>query len=803
MENSPVLLASSLYQEPMIFWNAAQSHLPYVYIGSSKILHPRIGEPPVEEDLPSDEAVIHVIGVDPLFSHLPEDAPVKATRVVEIGPRRQPLTRIARAPVVAAPASTGSLLSPIFSSPVLATLPPDQGFVGVGEIELFGQPGLIARFETWEGPPPPGVVVRPDTPVSVERASLADDFHFSLIIFALLDTAFDDIIFRNVSVFHQNYQFEVTKRIGWHFSADLVIDESCGGLRDLLSKTLGVDEPTLSVYAFLGTSGGWDEPPSLHSFTLEGVFAGIVFKPMGGIILSRIGVRLFGIRTLKFDPDPCMALEFGFSVFGSMDVDVPDSIVPLSLDYEIQEYSGTVSLGAIVNVWKNPLGIDRFTVSIQFEDAETRQTSHLLQLMNTSFSASFALSSPWKSFVFSVSADFMYKDVLASFEGSYAPGGSFDMSASIRDVRLNTIDTLFEYIANSHLSLPDVDISIGTARISISYGKGLDISLDNVVIGDYTSLNAGLTFTSHNVLLRGDLTSDVIQFGEIELKHAFLQVTLEARGNGKQTDVIVGGDIVFLSLVLDVAVHLYRSPDASQKSLEWTVLAALTVANDYLALSKVVPEVEGTPFDLALTHAVFVAASRDDPGLGNMITSGYSFHQGENRVSMMGKRQKLSSQLGVQICAVLSEIDVLEDLMRGLVSGLTLRAGWSKAKGFELDVYLPAPTSLNLGNGITTTPFTLAIQTKPVQLILTAGINVPVAYSPTPLLFTLSLGTNLWGASATGQMSGWWVNPFGIGQNVKIGPNLALSIDIIFAQFAWTGTPRYLFWCGYQQTLTL
>jgi hypothetical protein len=29
-------------------------------------------------------------------------------------------------------------------------------------------------------------------------------------------------------------------------------------------------------------------------------------------------------------------------------------------------------------------------------------------------------------------------------------------------------------------------------------------------------------------------------------------------------------------------------------------------------------------------------------------------------------------------------------------------------------------------------------------------------------------------------MSGWWVNPFGISPNVKVGPNLALSISIIF-----------------------
>ena len=59
------------------------------------------------------------------------------------------------------------------------------------------------------------------------------------------------------------------------------------------------------------------------------------------------------------------------------------------------------------------------------------------------------------------------------------------------------------------------------------------------------------------------------------------------------------------------------------------MLAALMVNDHSLALSKVVPEIKGSPFDLALTHVVFVAASRDDPSLGNMINSGFAFRQGE------------------------------------------------------------------------------------------------------------------------------------------------------------------------------
>ena len=59
------------------------------------------------------------------------------------------------------------------------------------------------------------------------------------------------------------------------------------------------------------------------------------------------------------------------------------------------------------------------------------------------------------------------------------------------------------------------------------------------------------------------------------------------------------------------------------------MLAALMVKDNSPALSKVVPKIEGSPSDLALTHAMFVAVSRDDPSLGNMINSGFAFRQGE------------------------------------------------------------------------------------------------------------------------------------------------------------------------------
>src|ERR1700731_697625 len=51
----------------------------------------------------------------------------------------------------------------------------------------------------------------------------------------------------------------------------------------------------------------------------------------------------------------------------------------------------------------------------------------------------------------------------------------------------------------------------------------------------------------------------------------------------------------------------------------------------------------------------------------------------------------------------------------------------------------------------------------------------------------MSLSFNLIEGIATGQLHGYWNNPFGISDRIKIGPDLALSIDIIFAQFVSTG----------------
>jgi hypothetical protein len=195
---------------------------------------------------------------------------------------------------------------------------------------------------------------------------------------------------------------------------------------------------------------------------------------------------------------------------------------------------------------------------------------------------------------------------------------------------MNTVADIFEYLTGDVVDIPEIDISIGSATISIASGQGIEINLEDVSIGGHTAANAKLEINSTSVLLRGDLTSDGIEFGDVKLRNAYLQVKLESRGSarGKKVDTIIGGQVEFASLSFEAAVHIYPSA-SEQGGTEWTVLAALTSDNDTFALSKIASELDGTPFNFALTQVVFVAASKNDPSLGQMITSGYVFHEGE------------------------------------------------------------------------------------------------------------------------------------------------------------------------------
>ena len=173
------------------------------------------------------------------------------------------------------------------------------------------------------------------------------------------------------------------------------------------------------------------------------------------------------------------------------------------------------------------------------------------------------------------------------------------------------------------------------------------------------------------MLWSADLNSDVIKFGDVGLKQVFLQISLEAKGNEKKNDQIIG-EVTFSTLAFDRAAHLYKSLIP-------------------------VPRMD---------HARCVNGQRSFSGPFKGCAKNWRITTGLFELALVAKHTK--------------------------------------------------------------------------ELILSARLEIPVAHFRTAEIHTLP-DANMPNVEPTGQTTGWWENLLGIGSKVKVGPNLWLSISIIYA----------------------
>lgn len=132
---------------------------------------------------------------------------------------------------------------------------------------------------------------------------------------------------------------------------------------------------------------------------------------------------------------------------------------------------------------------------------------------------------------------------------------------------------------------------------------------------------------------------------------------------------------------------------------------------------------------------------------------------------------------------MIDSIPALNSLLRQDVTGLVLSAGWTKASGFNLMVSLPAKSTLDLGNGMRTTPISLGISTNPIELVVMADLTVPMKDS-TSLDLDPVYAMNVVSASE-------WGGPFEI-DNLKVGPDSEATFPIkivVYAQFPGCASP--------------
>ncbi|KDQ13580.1 hypothetical protein BOTBODRAFT_33588 [Botryobasidium botryosum FD-172 SS1] len=346
-----------------------------------------------------------------------------------------------------------------------------------------------------------------------------------------------------------------------------------------------------------------------------------------------------------------------------------------------------------------------------------------LTLQEVAPNVDFDLAEPLSTLEFDIYAIMEAGDTSISLYGSYSTQGDYSISAS-------GINDLYENLFGETLLPPDVDVHIGAATLTISKGDGFTLDIHDLRINKHTACDGTVSFSSHGAMLRVTIEGDVLTIGKgltdpIQNLDAYVQVAFGREEKGMTTDVILGGKFACQSNQrtaspfdrFELPIYRYSKPN--------TLVENVT-----------------------LHDAVIIVASRDDGELGALGHSGYPIKKDSHPASLI------------------------------------LCAGWSSSEGFFLDIHFPTPTTLNIGRGITTDEIELRIVLgKEPYLEVITGAKIPVEKRPEPLHFDLPLTLGATEATATGQLSakGGWNNPFGLSDQLTVGPDLALSISLCYA----------------------
>jgi hypothetical protein len=430
----------------------------------------------------------------------------------------------------------------------------------------------------------------------------------------------------------KNCSIDRTKPPGWHFDADIVFDESYGKVHQVLVTLLGIKEPTLHVRCGMGNSQVWTTPLDLNSFTLQGVFAGLTLSPCKGVTLTAIGVELFAYSTTKYAADGSIVkgMAYGFGVLGDLHLDVPGSVTPLELSFEIRDSGLNVQLSADIKMdWKDALGVKGLTVSLLHISRKLSDIhSPSAKLKDVNFSTFLSVNAPLSTFSFDVEAVMQADSTIAALAGSYSAGGDFSLTASFDRLEWTGISDIFYELFGDRLTIADLDIGIGGATLTISSQGGFSLQIRDLTIEQYGAVDGTVQFSSNGATVRASIDGDQLWFEDIQIDKAFAQISFTRAESESSTDVMLGGEISWKGFTFDAGVHLYNTP--GEEGLDWTVFGQFKATQgDGLALASLIPELKDSFLkDITLKGAAFIIASKDDPAFGVFNAAGYPAHQG-------------------------------------------------------------------------------------------------------------------------------------------------------------------------------
>ncbi|KAL8689525.1 MAG: hypothetical protein Q9218_004824 [Villophora microphyllina] len=617
-----------------------------------------------------------------------------------------------------------------------AIIPP--GFVLSGDLNAFGAlPGKLYTFQGASG----GIH---------EILALESNTTLGGLLPDLTEIDIAGIVIKNVQLeYTDDLSAPQNKTPGLRFEADIVLGGILQPLSDLLSSFFNLKEPVVHMECFLGFERDWTELTPPRTITMTGTFESILVPFGDHLTFTSCGINLRVATERQEDNTDKMVHVFSYDFFGTGLLSLPGTVAPLTVDMTLTLDDDLVSLDLqLHDDWANAFGFQGLTLSsVQVE-------------------AHFGLTVAAREVGFQVAALINGPIQDITLDG-YFVDGDWALTAEITDLDMDSFCEMFSGLLGG--SMDDVPNDIEFLDITLDISPA-GISLEGVLsIDGYTTLDGVLSLDESGVDINGAIED--VKIDELTIVRASLNLYAERKGlaiGHKKTKAIgfaIMGTVEFSGLHIAASLYVEKLANGSMK---WTAYGDY---EETISTSTLAPELRGSFLDLPMRQVSLLA--------GNATTAAAGFINQFNYPIIKG----------IQIMATIDHIAALNTLTHINTDGLVLRVGLVQGLGLDFGIMLPADNAIKLGPTVTSAgPLAVDIQiAAPPTLVISAGFHVVVPKQDDPLNLNLQLSANPIQASGTTSISGFWKNPFGLGQQVKIGPTLSLSVGLTFATFPVTG----------------
>ncbi|KAK4238612.1 hypothetical protein C8A03DRAFT_33365 [Achaetomium macrosporum] len=604
----------------------------------------------------------------------------------------------------------------------------------------------------------PGMKAKPLTKPapSVYVATTETDIPLSGIFAELEGTAFDRIVLRDVKLMSATQPNDITP-VGLALQATVSLGDVGKVSDDFNSAASGIfaaKQADVKVAAFFGTDGSWASALKPRQFTLKGTFENIDVNVFDIFHVTELGAYIRTFRRIRVGVNKDeWPLVLGF--FGTLRFSLPGSPSASLFSFEIDVGEGVLSLaGNSQGSWSSAFGIPNLSIDNMSIYGEIRTSTRSLDMLQ-------------------VAAALTLNDTTFDLRGLYTPSPSqLRLSASASNFTLESLLNMFAELFGEQLSVPDgIDITFEDVILTLDSSRGFTLSAATSLRG-HTAASALITFSTSGVSIEGSISDTT--FGEVAITNAEIRLELVRGSSGLLPSAMIIGDAKFRAFEAYAGVNIFSSPLSGE--IEWTVFGELKSEAKQMRISDIDSHLDAAFLrDISFSEIGILAASSNqsafDPGFPYPVKK------------------------GVQICATIEEFPLLSVLLQSRQIGLLLGASFSSSE-VDIGIRMPPTSRINFGRGVISDPPGVVVTTNPRPgLHMDFGLTVPAGHGQ-DLHFAAELFMDEIGASASALMEGFWVNPFGISEGVKVGPQNMLKIDIIFVEFLETGLPSGLAFAG-------